>query len=406
MRHLNGSVATYMRKLHEEYGPAVCYTPNEVSFTSGETAWADIYGFRTGAQKGKKTHQKDRVWFAPAPNGAPAIIIADDQSHSRGRRILSHAFSAKALSEQEALISSFGDQLVDGLKENCSSAVELTTWYNWTTFDVIAQLCFGEPFGCLQSKATHKYVQLLLDSIRAFRLYYVLHHFPLAKYLGSLIVSQGQLNSRKAFLQWVTEKTRDRCEKETQQPDFMTEILKHNGPDGKAGGLSQEEMVSNMVLFLGAGTETTATTLSAATYLLCKHPSVLSKLQAEVRGRWKEYGDITLEEVNSAPYLLAVLWETLRFFPPVPTGFPRILSEGGEVISGHYVPEGASVCMSSHASSHSTRNFTDPESFVPERWMGDERYANDHREGAQPFSFGPRNCLGKVSHLVIKFDLA
>jgi cytochrome P450 len=39
--------------------------------------------------------------------------------------------------------------------------------------------------------------------------------------------------------------------------------------------------------------------------------------------------------------------------------------------------------------------FRDPKSFVPERWMGDERYADDERSAFQPFSVGPRDCLGK-----------
>ena len=395
-----GTVAPYLQKLHEEYGEVVRYSPNEVSFISGETAWPDLYGFRIGRWRGRMSHLKDPVWFAPPPNQTPGLLIANDEDHSRGRRILAHAFSEKALNQQEALLQSYGDQLVDGLKDTISSSsasVNMTKWWNWLTFDIISHLLFGEPFGCLQNLDTHKHVSLLLTTIKAMRLYYVMHHFPWMKYLGSLFVSQSQLQSRAEYLEWVGQQTRKRIASDTQETDFMTEILKHNDPSGKGGGLSENEIISNAILLLNAGTETTATVLSATTYLLSKNPTVLSKLQDEVRGRWKTYSEITLEQVNSAPYLLAVLSETLRFFPPVPTGFLRVVSKGGENVSGYYIPEGTSVCVSSHAAHHSTRNFTDPDSFVPERWMGDERYANDKREGVQPFSYGPRNCLGKVS---------
>jgi cytochrome P450 len=51
------------------------------------------------------------------------------------------------------------------------------------------------------------------------------------------------------------------------------------------------------------------------------------------------------------------------------------------------------------SANHSPSNFTDPAKFVPERWLDDtseyERYANDRREVFQPFSVGPRNCIGK-----------
>lgn len=43
----------------------------------------------------------------------------------------------------------------------------------------------------------------------------------------------------------------------------------------------------------------------------------------------------------------------------------------------------------------SERNFKDPTSFIPERWLGDERFADDERTALQPFSVGSRDCLGK-----------
>jgi cytochrome P450 len=51
--------------------------------------------------------------------------------------------------------------------------------------------------------------------------------------------------------------------------------------------------------------------------------------------------------------------------------------------------------MSQWPANHSARNFKDPESFVPERWLGHDEYKDDNRAVFQPFSVGPRNCLGK-----------
>jgi cytochrome P450 len=44
---------------------------------------------------------------------------------------------------------------------------------------------------------------------------------------------------------------------------------------------------------------------------------------------------------------------------------------------------------------HNPAYFTQPDDFIPERWLGDPIFANDERQAVQPFSVGPRNCIGK-----------
>jgi cytochrome P450 len=88
-------------------------------------------------------------------------------------------------------------------------------------------------------------------------------------------------------------------------------------------------------------------------------------------------------------YMIDCLHEGLGYYPPIPTGLPLVVPAGNDRISGYYVPEGTSVYVAQHAASHSTRNFTDPEIYAPERWIGDEKYKDDHRDSLNPFSFGP-----------------
>ena len=391
-----GTTVDNVSRLHAKYGEVVRLSPNEVSFISGETAWPDIYGFRTGKMKGHESMQKDPAWYAKPP-ATSHIIVANVADHTRFRRVLSHAFSEKALAQQELLLQGYVDLLINRLKEVIAkdrAPQDMTKWYNWITFDIIADLCFGEPFGCLQDLATHKYIDLLFDSLRAFRYYYVQYYWPFTRRILRLLAGKAAGQSRIEFYAWVASKTQARIERETRRPDFMSEILKHNGEKGIE--LSQAELSSNATVFLTAGSETTATLLSAVTYCLLKNPEVMQKLKAEVRGRWEKYDDITLDEVNKSPYLLAVLQEALRYFPPVPTGFERRVAKGGEFVSGYFMPEGTALSVSSWPTGHSERNFKDPDAFVPERWMGDARYASDNRDAIQPFSFGPRNCIGKV----------
>lgn len=84
-------------------------------------------------------------------------------------------------------------------------------------------------------------------------------------------------------------------------------------------------------------------------------------------------------------------------YPPVPVGIPRIVPKdnGGRVICGKWVPSDTRVSIHHYATYHSPDNFKNPDQFIPERWLGDPEYADDKREAVQPFSYGPRNCIGQ-----------
>lgn len=65
------------------------------------------------------------------------------------------------------------------------------------------------------------------------------------------------------------------------------------------------------------------------------------------------------------------------------------------MICGRWVAPGVRCSIHQYVAYHSAANFKDPDSFVPERWLGDPRYADDRRDAWQPFSYGPRNCIGQ-----------
>lgn len=69
---------------------------------------------------------------------------------------------------------------------------------------------------------------------------------------------------------------------------------------------------------------------------------------------------------------------------------------GSRVSHSANVSSQTSMGMAQYAVFRSPTNFAEPEKFIPERWFGDDlRFANDKREALQPFSFGPRNCIGR-----------
>lgn len=83
--------------------------------------------------------------------------------------------------------------------------------------------------------------------------------------------------------------------------------------------------------------------------------------------------------------------EALRLYPPVPIGIPRLLAND-QLIGTTPLPKGTRVSVHHYAAYRSTTNFTNPEQFIPERWLSGYE---DKRDVFQPFSYGPRNCLGQ-----------
>ena len=124
------------------------------------------------------------------------------------------------------------------------------------------------------------------------------------------------------------------------------------------------------------------------------NPHVYDKLVQEIRSTFNSEDQINHDKILQMPYLNAVVWEGLRIHPPVPAGNLRMVPPGGDTVDGWAIPAGTTVSVGSWSASHNPRNFRNPDDFIPERWIGDE-YASDVKDAMQPFSLGPRNCLGK-----------
>jgi cytochrome P450 len=145
-----------------------------------------------------------------------------------------------------------------------------------------------------------------------------------------------------------------------------------------------------MTLFL-AGHETTALSLSWAWYLLSKNPAAEVRLHEELRdvlgGRAPGIADL-----GRLPYLLAVVNEVLRLYPPA-----YILartSVAPSTIGGYDFPAGSTMIFSQWVMQRDARFFDDPEAFRPERWL--DGLEDRLPAGAYfPFGDGPRRCIGQ-----------
>ncbi|KAF7118574.1 hypothetical protein CNMCM5793_008108 [Aspergillus hiratsukae] len=388
---VSGRIHAKLKELHDQYGDVVRISPTTLVYRS-PNAWKDIYGHR---KNGAGSFVKDPDFYIPSPNGGH-ILNASDADHARQRRLLSHAFSEKALREQESLVQHYVDLLVEKLRAECAasrSTVDIMKWYNYTTFDIIGDLAFGEPFDCLRNNRYHAWVTMVFQSAKMSLFQRLVHLYPWLESLVTKLLPKKVAKMRNEHWRMSKDKVGRRLDLQTSRPDFMSYILRHNDERG----MTRQEIEANAGILILAGSETTATLLSGCTYYLLKYPGKYNKLVHEIRAAFQKQEDITFLTVARLPYLHAVLEESLRLYPPVPGYLPRKVPMGGASIDGRYVPGGVTVSVVPFSASRAKSNFVEPESFIPERWLEnrDPRFESDNREASQAFSIGPRNCLGK-----------
>jgi cytochrome P450 len=329
---------SWTHRLHEKYGDVVRSGPDRLSYINSQ-AWKDIAGHRTG---GRSENSKDPRTYSREINGEFMIVSTpDNHYHGKLRKVFSHGFSDKALKLQEPLIQGYVTKLI-GIISKATTAdpdvkLDMVKLYNFTTFDIMGDLTFGEPLGMLETSEYTPWVAAVFGAIKlaAFgRL--MLEYAWVGRVFRAL---QPKDNFQKFHFDHSAQRVDRRMEKGTDagKPDIWKLVLEKSGKDQ----LAISEMHANATTFMTAGTETTATLLSGLTFLLLKNPDKLQQVVKEVRSLSCE--DLSLEVLPRLPYLNACFEEGLRCYPPVPIGLPRAVGKGGNAINGQWVPE--KVCF-------------------------------------------------------------
>ncbi|KAM5520500.1 cytochrome P450 [Fusarium oxysporum f. sp. phaseoli] len=219
---LSGEAHKKILELHQKYGDVVRVSPNELSYVSSE-AWKDIMGHR---KHGQGENGKDPVFWQTQPQ---SVIAANRENHGRMRKILSHGFSAQSMLEQQPLIQKYVNLLIQRLHENCDDGqrpLDMVTWYNWTTFDIIGDLTFGEPFGCLENSYYHPWVKFVFDRVKGATMITNLSRFPLGKTVVDAFIPKRLLENFHAHLNLTKEKVAKRMQMGRQRSDFMDAMMK------------------------------------------------------------------------------------------------------------------------------------------------------------------------------------
>ncbi|KAJ5745275.1 hypothetical protein N7520_010457 [Penicillium odoratum] len=297
LAQLRGRCHKEIKAAHDKYGSVVRIAPNELSFTSAG-AWNDIYARR----EGKPAFKKDRIFFNDMLVDSQTLTVMNDFDHGRIRRAMAPGFSPRSMLLHESIIERNVELFITQIEKKCKekSAIDLRMWYNYTTFDLIGDLAFGETFGCLENSEYHEWVAFVLDYFFAATLLQVVHRFyPLNKVLA-LLLPASLLEKIDKHNQMSVEKVRGRLRKGTDRPDFVHYMMKAT----ESKSITVKEVETQASIFILAGSETTSVALAFATWFLLSKPELLKKLCDEVRGNFANEGDIDLLSINRLLYRL------------------------------------------------------------------------------------------------------
>ncbi|XP_051159991.1 uncharacterized protein LOC127280777 [Leptopilina boulardi] len=184
--------------------------------------------------------------------------------------------------------------------------------------------------------------------------------------------------------------TEDSFQKRKPTLDLLLELS-----DNEA--FMDNELRDHVLTLITAGTDTTSRTLDFVLLMLAQHPEVQEKVYEEIFNIYgseePETNPVKYEDLHRFIYLERVIKETMRLFPIAPF-LPRLASEDLE-LDGQIVPKGCAVVVLVLAIHRNEQLWPDALKFNPDRFLSDE-VNKRHPCSFIPFSFGPRDCLGRV----------
>ncbi|CAN1169647.1 Desmethyl-deoxy-podophyllotoxin synthase [Linum perenne] len=142
-----------------------------------------------------------------------------------------------------------------------------------------------------------------------------------------------------------------------------------------------------------AGSDTSSTLVEWVMSELMKNPLVMQKAQKEVRQLFDEQGKVDESRLDELHYLQLIIKETFRLHPIAPLFLPRECRET-VVVNGYLIPEKTRVTINAWAIGRDPRHWTNPDEFIPERFVDSSLDYKGHDFQFLPFGSGRRVCPG------------
>lgn len=312
-----------LEALHKKYGRYVRIGANTLSITD-----PDI--MQPAFSAGAKVIKGD--WYDGSFPHHSMHTTRDKGLHDRRRRVWAPAFSDKALREYESVVQEFNDKLLQRIEEFKGGVVNVTTWFNLYSFDVMGRLAFGKDYGMVESGKRHWALDLLTEGME-------ISAFKIPTWVFRILVSvPGLAAGYHKFLNFCATELKARVQNadKIDGNDITGWLLKAYA--GEKHPENDPMLQGDARLIIVAGSDTTSATLTYLFYHLALDPSQQKKLREELRPLTK--GEWTDKNIQHADHLNGAINESLRLHPPVPSGLYRQTPKEGTQVGDVFIPGG------------------------------------------------------------------
>jgi len=333
------------------------------------------------------------------------LSIIENQEWKDLRAAVSPTFTSGKIKRYSAQMKECTDLLISRLHSMVKNVgkVDLKDQLSATTMGIIAKCAFGMHIDNLDAKDNifmQKATQTFTSPANRSPLVMFIFLLPetIVKWANILIINNGGFQFFCDFMANLIEDRSKSNQKFHDFPEMATESFsaftkQENGKTVPMWNTEEinEYVAAQSVIFLLAGFDTTANTLTSSCFVLARQPEIQEKIYDLVMEKIDQYGEVCHEMILDMPYLDHFINEILRLYPPVPV-LERKCNED-IVCEGIHIPKGTMVSISTYALHYSEKYYTDPETCNPDRWNVENK-SNLDPNAFLPFGAGPRNCVG------------
>ncbi|KAL7805663.1 cytochrome P450 [Trichoderma aethiopicum] len=386
-------------KFFEQYGDIVRVAPNELIVLSTD---AQQKLHKASSRCSKQGTVYEVVHYEGYSNLETAV---DRDEHRVKRQVWDRAFNAKALEAYESYAREVVYEWLGKMASLQGQPVNTSLYSLLIPFENMGRMGFSDNFGSIQKGKEDPmlhYLEVTLGSVGKLGAMY----WPIA-----LLNAIGGSSEHVAFQKLACNMV-DKREKEAdeEKEDIMKYLLQdHHAKEPKA--MRDHMMVyAEAQALMVAGTDTIGAALAFAFYYIARDPAIQKKLYAELEPLYGRTisGEFTNHDLGEAeaPYLNAIINETMRMHNPTCSNGPRLTPPEGLEVEGVFIPGNVEVYVPIHAMHRSAKFFREPNTFIPERWTTRPDLMIDKR-AYHPFLLGPHTCVGRrIALNVIRFVIA